>query len=278
MIIASLAIDYVDGFRRCGGSALYSPLPLWLLNEDYELYYVASSNYPFNIPYVGSRIDADRDFVFRLFYHDDERDIKLDSFPTTIDEEKLFMISEDTVLVNALYNEFSIDLIEHIVKESKISSFDLQGLLRERREDGKITVRGELEYEYRSILEDAVIVKVGEDEYKSWTPIGEIFIVTKGTRGCSLYVDNEWIHVPSVKVEKVAVGTGDMHISYFTHCYKGNRDAIECAIKSNALVSSIIEFLDFVKEGCLNWEKVYGLRNRVMELWKERIEIIRSQV
>lgn len=276
LFIGSSTIDLVNGGKRCGGSAIFGVIPFIVLGIDYELLMLTCRDYPFSPNLNFKPVFMDECLTFRHAYLSvDERVSEILTYPKKqahIELDKGFRY--DLVVINVLFGELSIDSVEEILDKSSFSSIDLQGFIR-RIKDGKKVVYYEIDEKLKEILSRADILVASAEEYK-WEPFGKLFILTLGSMGAKAYYDSKTIYVPTVKIDKIAIGTGDMFISAFSACYAKNQNVKDCLLMANATVSTLLERIEFDANGCINYDVFRFEKEFIIEKIEERIEKIKS--
>ncbi|MEW6222344.1 MAG: PfkB family carbohydrate kinase [Candidatus Hadarchaeota archaeon] len=153
-------------------------------------------------------------------------------------------IPEDYLDAGAFYvspiaGEVGPELLKSIKKNSNIVMFDPQGVLREIRGDGRVTVRPK---DLAGYLKNVDIVKLGLDEagilgenveaaMRKLKDVGpKVVMVTKGGKPSLILSDDGLAKVNPLKVDaRDMTGAGDVFGAAFLSCYMETRKAVESA-------------------------------------------------
>ncbi len=275
-LVTSSTIDYIDGNKRCGGSTVYSPIPLLVLSADFVVYYLTCTGYEIDFPFESTLILADKCFIFKHKYITlDHRESSILSMPSEPVKLKINARDLDTIVISPLLREFALDSIREILEQSNLSIIDLQGFIRSVNKNGRVVFSMPNEGLRRTLGEADVLI-ASSDEYK-WEPFGNIFILTMGENGARAFWNNKSVHIPTIKVNKVPVGTGDMFASSFAYCYSKEGNVESCLVFANAMVSTLLEHVEFNSNGCVNYKKIIDNRDEILaEFEKRRRKIIDS--
>ena len=92
-----------------------------------------------------------------------------------------------------------------------------------------------------------------------------------------VFIDSKPMDIPTVKVFKAPVGSGDMFIASLLYFYTTKEDLLESLIHANALTSALIELLP-VRDHCLPKDEVRSVRREVLKLYKERVAKIKEML
>ena len=79
---------------------------------------------------------------------------------------------------------------------------------------------------------------------EDWKNQVEILVVTIGSGGCNLNVDNKWHHVPGIKVSEIdSIGAGDIFATAYMLKYFQTFDFLQAAVFANYIAGVSVEGL-----------------------------------
>lgn len=263
LIVGHLAIDevYVNGRARIGvgGSSYYCGFNLSLLG--WRVCILSKIGFDFNLS-LDNVENLDLSLVkssskpttrYRIVYDSNyKRSLKLISKCEDILESDIpHGLKMKVIHICPIANEIDINAIDKLKKFKVILSIDVQGLLRAFKDTGEVYLK-----KPRNILDivrDVNILKADQFEIKtilnSLTNVSTLFdvgikivIVTKGSKGVTVYTPNQTINIPALRVRKVQdpTGAGDVFTAGFLHGYLKGMSIKDSALYGIVLASNII--------------------------------------
>ena len=180
----------------------------------------------------------------------------------------------DIIHLNPLYKEVDVDLINKARKKCKLLSLDVQGIVREEKQNGIVGWKflenreewfknldilkvGEAEVEFVSKEIDPK--KICED-LKSFGP--KIIVLTFGRKG-SVILGKEFYNIPALAVKEIdPTGAGDVYSTAFAIKYFETKDTREAGFFGAATASFVVE--DFGARNIQPREKVEERFNQLV--------------
>ena len=189
----------------------------------------------------------------------------------------LNQLKPKAIIINPVYHEFSVKMLEQFLNEDYLIAIDVQGFLRRIDEEKRILLN-KLPVDYKRLFENVDIVKTTMEE-KSFLEkrYGEIFIVTKGKKGSEVFDgENARISAPIIPLEGDPTGAGDVFLFGFLARYIETRDASESLIWGQALASMVVDqrIAPRLPEKSFGneIERIKKQRNELKRVLKKRVE------
>ena len=152
-------------------------------------------------------------------------------------------LSPDLVFVAPVMGELGSDVVS--LFESKFVVANLQGWLRQVDKRGLVTSKI---IDADKLLTYANIAIVSQEDINDqrilehWAKLVNILVVTLGSGGCNLCVNNKWHHIPGIKaVEVDSVGAGDIFSTAYMIKYFESCDFVEAAVFANRVAGISVE-------------------------------------
>lgn len=84
----------------------------------------------------------------------------------------------------------------------------------------------------------------GQEKATKWSRGGQMVVITKGERGCSVYIEGKQKSFPAFKIEKVAdsTGAGDVFAAAFAYEYLHFKNYQKAAVFANAVAGLSLRF------------------------------------
>jgi sugar/nucleoside kinase (ribokinase family) len=264
LVVGHLAIDevYIGNRVRIGigGSSYYCGFNLSLLG--WRVCVISKIGFDFN-PYLSRVKNLDLSLVkisskpttrYRIVYNSKyDRSLKLISKCENI---SVFDIPSElkvrAIHICPIANEVDIDAIYKLKELNGVLSIDVQGLLRSFRIDGEVYLRKprnilnvvrDIDILKADQLEIKAILNSLKDIYKLFDVGVKIVIVTKGSRGVTVYTPKQTINIPAPKLYRVKdpTGAGDVFMAGFLNGYLNGIGIYESALYGIASALSIIK-------------------------------------
>jgi len=204
-----------------------------------------------------AKVKGARTTRFELKYIGDlsNRNLRLKSRAPPITVEDLpNSLKVRAVHIGPIAGEINYEVVEKLRNSAYVLSFDPQGLVRNFDENGNITYDAVID---KRVLELVDICKSSFDEIKALTKLSklssaikavhdygvETVIVTSGTKGAVLSIEETLCNIPAYKSEKMVdpTGAGDAFIGGFLAEYVRGEDALWCARVGSAVASLVVE-------------------------------------
>jgi len=231
-VVSKVGGDFPDDYIR------------WLRREGVDLSWVA-------------KVKGARTTRFELKYSSDlsNRNLRLKSRAPLITVDDLpKSLKARAVHIGPIAGEINYEVAEKLRNCAYVLSFDPQGLVRNFDGKGNITHDAVID---KRVLELINIYKSSLDEIKALTKLSklssaikavhdygvETVIVTLGTKGAVLSIEETLHNIPAYKSEKMVdpTGAGDAFIGGFLAEYVRGEDALWCARVGSAVASLVVE-------------------------------------
>jgi sugar/nucleoside kinase (ribokinase family) len=194
---------------------------------------------------------------FELKYNNDfsDRDLRSEcrTSPITV-EDVPFPPKARAVHIGPIAGEVAYDLVEKLRNCGEVMSLDAQGLVRRFDENGNVTLGPLLDERvlglvdiFKSSLSEAQTLTglLGlESAVKAILDHGvKIVIITLGSKGTAVSVDDAIHNVPACKPEKLVdpTGAGDAFVGGFLAEYVRGEDCSWCSCVGAAVASLVVE-------------------------------------
>lgn len=159
----------------------------------------------------------------------------------------------DSFYVSPVANEVPPETVSKVAEAGGLTMLDPQGIFREIGDSGEITLRRP--ENLQDYLKDVDVVKIGEDEFRTFDESGEevlgelvemgpdVAILTLGERGCEVLSDGEIAEIEPMEVEVADLtGAGDVFGAAFLSKYLDTGDPIGSARYATAATGLKIEY------------------------------------
>ena len=222
---------------------------------------------------------------FFLKYNKDRRQLQLKNrAPPIYPKNVPSSLQAKAIHVAPIANELSQGVIDKLRKLTTTLSLDPQGFVRKFDEQGNVQLR---KWENPQILQQIDIYKSSLNEIKAVTGLtdfrramqkihehgAKIIMVTKGTKGATLFFNEEFYEIPACKPKIVqdVTGVGDAFIGAFLAEYVQGKDPVWCACIGSASASFVVEGLGPAVFG--EKEETYKRAVRIYEKELKRLTV-----
>lgn len=273
-IIGHLCIDQVIMLGKkqpisMGGTAAFSSIVCSRLAASDKVSIISKigPDYPDNFLEVLKNAKVDTTQVSRVknqttryvleYYNSDERELTLKAVcaPITIEDLKDHLDNAKLLYFGPIANEIPPETIIEAKERTKaLVALDVQGIIRHRDPQGKLSFRSSEKIE--EMLPYVDIIKLDLNEAQTITGSSKIrdivsylgslgvktAIITKGQAGSVLFNEGIVIKIPSIVLKAIynTTGAGDCFFGSFLMNYLENKDALQAAQYATKVVSYFI--------------------------------------
>jgi sugar/nucleoside kinase (ribokinase family) len=223
--------------------------------------------------------EAEKSTRFELEYSSDlsDRTLKLKGKASPIGLDDLPVnLRAKAIHVAPIAGEISIEVAERLKRCTDVLSFDPQGLLRKFDAAGNVTCCSSMDKHLLELVnvykssQDEISILTGQSNLKSAIKAVhdrgvETVIVTMGTKGAVLSVEQTVYNIPACASKAVVdpTGAGDVFMGGFLTEYVRAKDSFWCACVGSAAASVVVEGLGPTSLG--EKDEIYRRANSVYE-------------
>jgi hypothetical protein len=183
--------------------------------------------------------------TFANYYKSGEREQRVRYIASRIAETDIpeNYLNSDLVFLAPVIGEIGLDVVS--LFKTKFVVANLQGWLREFNKSGLVNRKI---IDLDEILEHVDVAIISQEDIKDWAVLEDwankvnILVVTNGSGGCNVSVDNKWHHIPGIKVVEIdPVGAGDIFATAYMVKYFQTSDFLQAAIFANCIAGISVE-------------------------------------
>ena len=240
LLVGHLTLDEDAYGLHLGGSVFFASQLLRILKHSANI--VTSYDTNTFTPIWGDHFDVNvvksrSTTTFANYYRSGEREQLVRSIASSIAETDIpeNYLNSDLVFLAPVIGEIGLDVVS--LFKTKFVVANLQGWLRKIDKVGLVN-RNIINID--EILEYVDVAIISQEDTKDWTVLEDwankvdILVVTKGSAGCNVSVDNKWHHIPGIKVVEIdSVGAGDIFATAYMVKYFQTSDFLQAAIFAN---------------------------------------------
>ena len=250
LLVGHLTLDEDTYGVHLGGSIFFASQLLRILKRKANI--VTSYNKNMFTPLLGDEfnvnvVNSSSTTTFVNYYESGKREQVVKSIASHIagkDVPKKFR-NADLVFLAPVINEVGIDIVS--LFETNLVVANLQGWLRQVDKAGSVNKK---KIDLGQILQYVDIAIISKEDINDWSVLEdwknqvEILVVTIGSGGCNLNVDNKWHHVPGIKVAEIdSIGAGDIFATAYMLKYFQTFDFLQAAVFANYIAGVSVEGL-----------------------------------
>lgn len=271
LLVGHITLDEDAYGVHLGGSIFFASQLLRILKQKANI--VTSYNTNVFTPILGGQfnvnvVKSSSTTTFVNYYKSGKREQVVKSIASHIADKDIpkNVRNADLVFLAPVINEIELDILS--LFETNLVVANLQGWLRQVDKTGLVN---EKKIDLDQILQYVDIAIISKEDINDWSVLEdwknkvEVLIVTIGSGGCNLNVDNKWHHVPGIKVAEIdSIGAGDIFATAYMLKYFQTFDFLQAAVFANYVAGVSVEgprtskLADRLLADKWNWLDGYG--------------------